>query len=56
LVRAMTGGPADIVLELLREIRAKLAVHDERFDALDERFDQLNAKFEDRVCRLRGHA
>ena len=38
----MADEPENMVLVQLREIRAKLAEHDKRFDHLEKRFDRLD--------------
>ena len=43
----MAREPDNLVLTLLREIRATLDVHTAKFVAIDERFDVLEKKFDD---------
>jgi predicted nucleic acid-binding Zn-ribbon protein len=43
----MTDEPANIILKLLRDIRAKQDEHDKRFDAHDHQFNDLNKAIED---------
>ena len=43
----MAEEPDNILLRLLRDIRAKQDEHDKRFDAHDKRFDDLDKAIED---------
>jgi hypothetical protein len=43
----MAREPDNLVLTLLREIRATLDVHTAKFVAIDDRFDVLEKKFDD---------
>lgn len=47
----MTDETANLVLIQLREIRAKLAEHDARFDKLEKRFDKADKHAEE----MRGY-
>jgi hypothetical protein len=42
----MAEEPVDLILVLLREIRAKLDAHDKRFDEHDHRFDEHDKRFD----------
>lgn len=42
----MADEPDNLVLRMLREIRAKLDDHDKRFDRLDKRFDDHDKSME----------
>ena len=44
----MADEPDNLMLRLLREIRAKMDDHDKRFDEHDRRFDDLKKAIEDR--------
>lgn len=43
----MVDEPDNLLLRLLRDIRAKQDEHDKRFDAHDTRFDELHKAIED---------
>ena len=43
----MADAPENLVLELLRDIRAKRDEHDRRFDMLERRLGDLDRKIED---------
>lgn len=43
----MANEPDNMLLRLLREVRAKQDEHDGRFDAHDKRFDELHKAIED---------
>jgi chaperonin cofactor prefoldin len=42
----MAKDPDNLVLTLLREVRAKLDAHDKRFDHADKRFDKIDERFD----------
>jgi hypothetical protein len=48
----MANEPDNLVLQMLREIRARLDKHEERFDKMDKRFDGLDNKLEDMAGSL----
>jgi hypothetical protein len=48
----MAHEPDNLVLQMLREIRASLDRHEERFDKIDERFNGLDRKLDDMAGSL----
>ena len=55
----MAGEPDNLVLELLREIRAKLDDHDRRFDEINDRLahlEQRNDEIHETMYTIAGFA
>jgi tetrahydromethanopterin S-methyltransferase subunit G len=44
--RSMAKEPGNLVLKMLREIRATLDKHEQRFDKIDQRLDQVDKKLD----------
>lgn len=42
----MAKEPQDAVLNILKQIQAKLLEHDQRFEQIDRRFEQIDRRFE----------
>ena len=52
----MAQEPDNLVLVILREIRAKLDEHSRRFDSVDQRFDRIDLQLADIHKQLRDQS